>query len=633
MVRIDTLLNIVTYCIALLGFSSVAFHISTYVAASFAIAFLLSIYVQYIRIFKIPDLVLTIISILIIILSVLRVRPDDFVMPSIEALTLLLSIKLMAGRRFRDFMQIYAMSLLLLAGSTLVDIRVIFIIYFLVMMLLLNAAIVLLAYHSQSQSIQLEYATAITILHKTAYIAAIAIPLTGLFFFVLPRSTYPLLTFLNIGKSSQSGFSDVVQLGDVTDIQMNTEVVFRAHVDKMRDEDLYWRGVVMDFFDGKAWRSTERPMELSRSKNDKQTVLQTIYLEPTDHRYLFALDRPVQIQREHPFQVAHLRYRSQTAFGGKIRYTAHSVPSRAHPGELLLWEKYLQLPGNLSPQVTDLVNKLIADKNPEDQPQYLADYFRRAKYRYALQGLPRTDNPIEAFLTKYKYGNCEYFASALAIMLRIAGIPSRVVGGYRGGSYNDIGQYYVVTQSEAHLWVEAFVPGTGWLRFDPTPALRTLPTYYQIQEILKKLGLLLDTVNYYWNMVVINYSLNDQLQIISRMTQQVKDFEFHFDRFRLLVLSSIPILIMLTVYLFRTRHARRVPPAVKLVREFNAIMQKRGYPRGPHEGLEEFLAKVTDTELRDKAKRFVERFEAIFYRDQPLRKAEVKTLQSHLRDL
>ncbi|HBZ53836.1 MAG TPA: hypothetical protein DEO88_00390, partial [Syntrophobacteraceae bacterium] len=276
-------------------------------------------------------------------------------MPSIEALTLLLGVKLVGSRAFRDYMQIYAMSLLLLAGSTLIDIRAYFLIYFILMVILLNAAVVLLAFYSEDRTMKLDYAKVTTILYKTSTIALIAIPLTAVFFFILPRSTYPLLTFLNIGRSAHSGFTDQVQLGDVTDIQSNADVVFRAHMDQIKEEDLYWRGVVLDTFDGKAWRSTEPATEAGKVNQKGDTITQTIYLEPTDNKHLFALDRPVQIQHEHTIRTRNLSYQSKTHITDKVRYTARSVPSRVYPTALQQWDKYLQLPAGLPKEVVDLV--------------------------------------------------------------------------------------------------------------------------------------------------------------------------------------------------------------------------------------------------------------------------------------
>jgi protein-glutamine gamma-glutamyltransferase len=633
MVRIETVVNIITYCIALISFLTVIQHISITISVIFTVVVFLSIYQFFYKSIQVPNIFHTIISIIIIVFFATRIERDDIVMPSIEALTLLLAVKLLSTRVFRDYMQIYAMSLLLLAGSTLIDISAIFLIYFMFTVLLLNAAVVSLAYYSEDPTLQFDYSSAAAVLYKTSYIAIIAIPMTSIFFFILPRSTYPLLTFLNIGRSAHSGFTDRVRLGDVIGIQANSDVVFRAQMDRVKEEDLYWRGVVLDYFDGKAWRSTEPATVASTVKQTGPAVTQSIYLEPTDNKYLFALDRPIHIRHEYMIRTSNQSYRAKTHITGKTHYTAQSLPSPIYPAQLQHSDSYLQLPAGISRPVVDLVGGLIAGQDPGHQITVLSQYFRQAGFRYSLENLPLSEHPIDDFLLSHKYGHCEYFASALALMLRIAGIPSRVVGGYRGGTYNDMGRYYVVSQNEAHLWVEAYVVGTGWLRLDPTPPHTVVPKYYQVREFFRKMGLMLDTINYYWNMVVINYSFRDQFRIATNLAQRARDLQLRIDRSQLMILSLFPLLLGLSVLLIKTRWPRKNIAAMKLINEFNEIMKRRGYYRAPNEGLEELLDRITDEELRGQAKVFVVSFEALFYRDRPLHKPEIKSLQSLLRKL
>jgi protein-glutamine gamma-glutamyltransferase len=633
MARIDAVVNLITYCIALLAFCTVVQHINSTVIILFAVLFALSLYRYFWSSIQLPSIAITLVSIIIILISATRVEVDDFIMPSIEALTLLLGVKLIGDRAFRDYMQIFAMSLLLLAGSTLIDIRAYFLIYFLFMVILLNAAVVLLAFYSEDRTIQFEYATVATILYKTSAIAVIAIPLTTVFFFILPRSTYPLLTFLNIGRTSHSGFTDQVQLGDVTEIQANNDVVFRAHMNKIIESNLYWRGVVMDAFDGRTWRSTEPDEEAGRIDPEAGTITQTIYLEPTDNKRFFALDRPVHIQHENRGRIRHRGYRSEMDSTNRIRYTARSIPSPAYATELQRYDKYLQLHAGLSRETVELVMQLTAGKELDGKISALAQYFRRADYRYSLENLPISEHPVDDFILKHRYGNCEYFASALAIMLRVADIPSRVVGGYRGGTYNDMGQYYMVTQNDAHLWVEAYMPGSGWLRLEPTPPLTIPPKYYKVREFFRKIGLMLDTINYYWNVVVINYSFGDQLRIVSKLAQRARDFQLHIDRPRLLVMALLPMLAGLMLFFIKARLVKKTTPAMKLIGEFNAIMKSHGYRRTPNEGLEEFLDRIVDADLRERTQRFVVSFEKVFYRDRPLGKAELLGLRVLLREI
>jgi hypothetical protein len=250
-----------------------------------------------------------------------------------------------------------------------------------------------------------------------------------------------------------------------------------------------------------------------------------------------------------------------------------------------------------------------------------------------LENLPISEQPIDDFILKHRYGNCEYFASALAIMLRVADIPSRVVGGYRGGTYNDMGQYYMVTQNEAHLWVEAYIPGSGWLRLEPTPPLTIQPKYYKIREFFRKISLMLDTINYYWNVVVINYSFADQLRIVSKLAQHAHQFQLRIDRSRLLVLALLPMMAGLVLFLIKAQLEKKASPAMKLMGEFNTIMKGHGYHRAPNEGLEEFLDRIVEADLRHRTQRFVVSFEEVFYRDRPFDKAEFLSLRVLLREI
>ncbi|HBD09387.1 MAG TPA: hypothetical protein DCZ69_14110, partial [Syntrophobacteraceae bacterium] len=165
----------------------------------------------------------------------------------------------------------------------------------------------------------------------------------------------------------------------------------------------------------------------------------------------------------------------------------------------------------------------------------------------------------------------------------------------------------------------------------PPPPLTILPKYQEVREFLQKIGLMLDTINYYWNMVVINYSFRDQLRIVSKLAQRAREFQPHIDRSRLLALFVFPILAGLLFFLVRTRFFNRKTPAKRLIGEFDTIMKRRGYLRTPNEGLQEFLDRVADGDLRERAQRFVVAFEETFYRDQPLHHAKRRSLRMLLR--
>ena len=191
----------------------------------------------------------------------------------------------------------------------------------------------------------------------------------------------------------------------------------------------------------------------------------------------------------------------------QTRYFVHSdlyrreeklraIRSESVPPEMI--STYLQLPV-LEDRVFDLTLGLVHE---DDSPIFKAlrlEAFLRDQFEYTLDNPSGgTPDPLADFLFDSKAGHCEYFATSQAVMLRILGIPSRVVNGFRRGEYNEFGNYFIVRQSDAHSWVEAFFPGAGWIEFDPTPPLfrRGEPS------LSERLGQLLDSLDVLWTEVV-----------------------------------------------------------------------------------------------------------------------------------
>src|SRR5262249_34194485 len=133
-------------------------------------------------------------------------------------------------------------------------------------------------------------------------------------------------------------------------------------------------------------------------------------------------------------------------------------------------DRYLQLPSSLEPAVASLAKQIVGDAQaPAEKAERVARYLR-ANFRYTLD-LSRDESraPLEDFLFVERQGHCEYFAPAMAILLRTQGVPTRVVNGFLGGEWNEFGGYYAIRQGDAHSWVEVYLPGVGFTPFDPTP--------------------------------------------------------------------------------------------------------------------------------------------------------------------
>ncbi|MBS1238569.1 MAG: transglutaminase domain protein, partial [Deltaproteobacteria bacterium] len=447
--KITSIVKGLTYLIAILIFAAIFRHINNIYSLSFVIMFGLSLYFEFKKI-VISRWILTVLSIAIIVFFLTIFDMDDFVTQMMEALFILMGIKYLEQKKVRDYMQIYAISLFLLSGLGLLAPGIIFLIYILFFIFLLSITFVFLTYYAQDPNLEFTQQTVKKMVLKCLWIPILAIPLSVVIFVILPRSQYPLLDFLNRSDKAKTGFTDNVRLGDVSGIQEDTSIIFRAAMEKIDEKDLYWRGITLDYFDGTSWKGTvKKPYTEStsyRPRTNGKNIKQIIYLEPYHNSYYFSLDKPLFMVQRRSRKLDDLTFVAPFYIERKIRYEVTSVLTDTIYEEQIDENKYLQIPEHMPREIIKLTKTLTSEKDKEKTVENLFRYLNGGQYKYSLQGLPITKNPLDDFLFKSKYGNCEYFASALTVMLRIAGIPSRMVGGYRGGYYNEVGEYYLVPQ-------------------------------------------------------------------------------------------------------------------------------------------------------------------------------------------
>ncbi|HMJ24613.1 MAG TPA: DUF3488 and transglutaminase-like domain-containing protein, partial [Pyrinomonadaceae bacterium] len=302
------------------------------------------------------------------------------------------------------------------------------------------------------------------------------------FFLIAPRTTSSALKRGGSGLSGVIGFSDNVTLGEIGQLKRNDEVVMHVRVEDTiapgLAAPLRWRGVALDQFTGRSWLKSVDARRFEDKKDERgffklgttedvtRLTAQTFFLEPIDTPVLFGAPRILAIQGRLPF----VRIDSEGAIQTrphdqeKIFYkvysdTAAPAPNvlRSDPLDYLVPAgRYLQLPGEADPRIAALAKSVTSKagaRNGFDEARAIEQYLRD-NYQYSLDLRAGGPDPLADFLFRVRSGHCEYFSTAMAVMLRTRGIASRVVNGFLPGEYNEASGAYTVRQSDAHSWVE-----------------------------------------------------------------------------------------------------------------------------------------------------------------------------------
>ena len=371
--------------------------------------------------------------------------------------------------------------------------------------------------------------------------------LGSVLFFCFPRFNAGYLSRAGLQSTLMSGFTDNVELGEIGEIKKNTAVVMRVKTGvPVNYPMLRWRGIALTNFDGRRWYSSDKLREtvppssngwvyFSDPKppkdNSAQDLRFTVQMQPMASDALFAPANLVGLRGNFLAESANYRlflrrgYLSRDSTGSvynpfhnfsQIQYEGDSLlpitdPAKArkagteYPSEIR--DSYLQLPADLDLRIPELARKSTASANNNYDKAMALEVYLRRNYDYTLNlaGSPGRD-PLAHFLFESRAGHCEYFASAMAVMLRTIGIPSREVNGFLPGEFNDLGGDYIVRASDAHSWVEAYFPGSGWISFDPTP-----PGPDEYAGVFARFHLYLDWMQLNWNEWVVNYDFAHQM--------------------------------------------------------------------------------------------------------------------------
>ncbi len=480
---------------------------------------------------------------------------ESFVAGIIHLLLFLQAYKLYNARTHRDLLDVFLLTFLQLIAACTVTVSFGLLLIFSLYMILGTWGLILFHLKREADLALPERSRELLagpglltpgFLVSSVGVAVASLVLTLAIFLTIPRVGRTYLPLKAQFGTLTTGFTDRVDLGAYGTIQSDPTIVMRVSIAESpvtpdRLPDLRWRGVAFDRFDGATWSLHDprrTPLRKARDgyfpvvphRRGSPFLTYEVFLEPIGTEVIFGLPRVVTIQ-------GGLDGLAVDAGDGlnlpappasRLRYQAISQPERFREDELRfpvsaddypqeIREAFLQLP-ELSPRLRRLARELAAGATAPYETVRRVESYLSGNLRYSLD-LRRESgfDPLDDFLFYRKTGNCEYFAASMAILLRAAGIPARVVNGFQRGEWNEMGQYFAVRQRDAHSWVEVFFPGTGWVTFDPSPRASFEAQAFGATGWAAKY---FDTLRMRWNRYIIDYSAGDQALLALHLRRQ-----------------------------------------------------------------------------------------------------------------
>lgn len=439
-----------------------------------------------------------------------------------------------------------------------------------------------------------------------------AVPLALVLFVFFPRLDAPLWELRLGDETAVTGLKDWLEPGSIGELVVSGEDAFRVRFDApppLSVDEMYWRGPVLWQTTGRRWLPLpDNPLHPSRQPEAMpvrallgEPIGYRVVLEPTDQRWLFALELPTTLPKQSrlttDFQLLAAKPVSDLRLYRVSSVTDYRL-SKLSPAHR---RASLQLPPAITTRMRELVDGWRAKADsPAEVVRRALTYFNQAPFRYTL--LPPTlgSNPADEFLFETKAGFCEHYASSFVLLMRLAEIPSRIVLGYLGGEYNPLSGDYLVRQSDAHAWAEVWLDDRGWTRIDPTAAIAaerverdprlsalgsSAPVRFRVDEasalgrLVRGARFLAGAFDANWKNWVVGFSSRDQQRLLDRLgLGPLQEYGLAM----LMAVGSSAVLLGWWISLTRRRGEQ--DPIQRCWRRFGRRLARIGLAPGHHEG-------------------------------------------------
>ncbi len=467
----------------------------------------------------------------------------DFLASTVHLVFFLAVMKILTSRTNRDYLYTAIIAFLELLAAAILSVSFSF---FLFLALFLLSAMAALTSAEIRRSMAKARTTARTGLRRfhprlaalSALVSVGILSLTAGLFFLLPRTADAAFSRLISHRVYIPGFSNHVKFGEIGEFKTSSRPVMHIAIYSTESAaGLKWRGGALVNFDGKNWTNPrperiQLPMERGHInvpapfRHNGRHISYTVEMDGVENDSLFFAGLPEQVEIHSSLfrsenDTYHLGHPPPPGF----RYEAYSVietlpeadPS-TYPLPVMGPEERdadLQLP-RLDERVARLGQTMTAGAITDLEKARAIEHHLRVDYRYTLE-LPKREmeHPLENFLFERRKGHCEYFATAMVVLLRTLGIPARLATGFQSGVYNPITEMWLIRASDAHAWVEAYLPGRGWTTFDPTPP----DTSSRNLGLVGRLDLYLDAADTFWQEWVVSYDTGHQGTLADKLQQ------------------------------------------------------------------------------------------------------------------